>query len=216
MVSSSDGKGSGPPAPKNTRRVNIRIEPLHSKHFKELVPIVKEFLNSKHCLCCFPLGAEESVANFEKFQRKHPEKFGSAAVAVTEEDGTVVGFAQMLFENQPSILHKCKANEAYLEQLCVSSDARGMGVGTKLLKWCDDLAIERNCDFIGLEVIYNNPAVVLYERKGYIIQPKTECCLETLCSTAFLCCLIGPIICPAHSSAYFSHGSTHYMKKDLK
>ena len=221
MLSSSDGKRNGAVVEsKNTHNANnnnIRIEPLHSKHFKEVVPIVKEFFNSKHCCCCIPLGVDEGIAKYEKLQRKYPEKFAVAAVAVRVEDDTVVGFAQMLFENQPSYIHKCKPNEAYLEQLCVSSDARGMGVGTKLLKWCDDLAIERNCDFIGLEVIYNNPAIRLYQRKGYTIQPKNNTSyLEKFCVTTFFCCLLGPMICPAHSSSYCSWGLDHYMKKDLK
>ena len=207
MLSPSDGKSKG--------AATVRIEPLHSKHFKELVLITSEFLNSKHCLCCLPLGADEDVATFEKFQRRYPEKFAVGAVAVKEDDNTVVGYAQMLFENQPSHFHKCKANEAYLEQLCVSSDARGMGVGSKLLKWCDDLAIERNCDFIGLDVLYNNPAVGLYERKGYVIQPKSNC-IETCVSAVFICCLFGFIICPSSSPPYLNWGRGHYMKKDLK
>ena len=206
MLSSNESKG---------KVANVRIEPLHSRHFKEVVTITSEFLNSKHCLCCFPLGMDEDVGTYQKFERRYPEKFAVAAVAVREDDNTVVGFAQMLFENQPSPFHKCKANEAYLEEICVSSDARGMGVGSKLLKWCDDLAIERNCDFIGLDVLYNNPAVGLYQRKGYVIQPKTNC-VDTCCGIGFVAIFFGFLICPAGSPSYFNWGRAHYMKKDLK
>lgn len=55
-----------------------------------------------------------------------------------------------------------------LAMIAVSSEARGKGVGTKLLDYLNDLAIHDGFKRITLEVIDSNrKAIDLYKRKGY-------------------------------------------------
>ncbi|MTI88440.1 MAG: GNAT family N-acetyltransferase [Balneolaceae bacterium] len=54
-----------------------------------------------------------------------------------------------------------------IHDVAVHPDARGMGVGTKLLETVEREAEEMGCSKITLEVREDNPARRLYEKKGY-------------------------------------------------
>jgi len=59
-------------------------------------------------------------------------------------------------------------DELYLHSIVVSSETRGMGVGTILLKEIENFALKNNFKKIVLEVIDTNPrAKKLYESSGY-------------------------------------------------
>ncbi|BES64995.1 hypothetical protein SANA_14340 [Gottschalkiaceae bacterium SANA] len=59
-------------------------------------------------------------------------------------------------------------NELYIDSIGVSADARGRGVGTKLLEFAEELAHRKGCNTLSLHVMKENPkAKALYERLGY-------------------------------------------------
>ena len=54
-----------------------------------------------------------------------------------------------------------------IHDIAVHPDARGMGVGTKLIETVKNEAKELGCSKITLEVREDNPAQKLYEREGF-------------------------------------------------
>jgi ribosomal protein S18 acetylase RimI-like enzyme len=75
----------------------------------------------------------------------------------------------MLFERKPL------ANQFLLDGICVAEDARGLGVGTRLLEAARELAVGEGCEQIRLDVIDRNPrARALYERFGFQAMETTQ------------------------------------------
>lgn len=188
------------------------IVPVEQKHLVDVARIQRTFLNSKHMFCCIPLGVEEEEIKYQKMYSKYPLKQELAAVALVEDQ--VVGFIQLVKEGIPCDLHTCKHGEMHIESVAVDPASRGLGVGTKLLEWAEEMALENSCNFLSLGVIAGNPAIRLYERKGYVIQPQS--CISSLFTIFVMCLCFGPLICPAGSSPYWSCFRGHDMKKDLK
>ncbi len=61
-----------------------------------------------------------------------------------------------------------KPNEYIVSTISVSAEARGLGIGTKLMNAAEDLAKQRGKEFMSLAVIgENESARKLYERLGY-------------------------------------------------
>jgi len=171
-------------------QTSVTINVVEKKHLDDVVRIRADFLNSKHCCCIIPLGAG-SGSDLRKLYAKNPELMQVAAVASVPDKG-VVGFIQVRFEGMPCDLHTAKHGEAYINELCVDAEARGMGVGTALLNWAEELAKQRNSTFMSLSVISGNPAVGLYKRKGYIA--KKQSIFAIVGNFVGLCCLFGPLI----------------------
>jgi len=125
--------------------------------------------------------------------------------------GDLLGAAQLQFEGMEgnlslvsSFRHKCKPKECYLETIVVSEAARGKGIGSKLLKWCDEQALANECKEITLEVLAaNKGATALYERKGYVIDPKSDSFVDSFIEAACL----GVLFCRCTT--------THFMRKSL-
>jgi ribosomal protein S18 acetylase RimI-like enzyme len=64
--------------------------------------------------------------------------------------------------------HRPKADEVYVDGIAVSSAARGLGIGTRLLEATTAIARDEGKAFVRLDVIDTNPrAQALYERLGY-------------------------------------------------
>ena len=107
------------------------------------------------------------------------------------------------------IRHRCAPDEGYLEQIVVLDKMRGRGVGKRLLDWVDETCRARwvalpleaaapsggggtvealvhaapRTGRVTLGVVCGNPAILLYERHGYV--RKRECCM-TSCCVSFL------------------------------
>lgn len=190
----------------------VTVEVVQEKHFADLGRMQKDFLNSKFFCCCIPMGMGECEARVRQTYNKCPEMMKVAAVAIVED--RVVGFIQLVLHGMPCDLHKVEKGEAYVYMIAVDPDARGMGIGSKLLNWSEEIAKQRGCDKMSLHVLGGNKAIGLYERKGYSAQPAS-CCL--LASTfLFVCCFLGPRIRPSGSPAYWSYGKSIYMEKELE
>lgn len=82
---------------------------------------------------------------------------------VIQEDSRIVAMALYFFnwstwEGRPSL---------YLEDLIVSQDQRGKGLGLKLLKMLAKIAVEKNCKRFEWEVLdWNKPARDFYHNFG--------------------------------------------------
>ncbi len=64
--------------------------------------------------------------------------------------------------------HKPKRDEIYLDGIAVSAEARGQGIGTRLLAEITAVARAQGKRFVRLDVVDTNPrAQALYERVGY-------------------------------------------------
>jgi len=89
----------------------------------------------------------------------------SAEAVIAEVDGVAQGFA-LFFQNfstwtgRPGI---------YLEDLYVTPDARGVGVGTALLRHLAGIALDRGCGRFEWAVLdWNEPAIRFYRTMGAI------------------------------------------------
>ncbi len=196
----------------------IRIVTMTSDHIDGKMAVESEGFSSKRFCCCVPVLS--SRANYEKaFSSLNEEKLSFYGLAVDSSTGDVLGFVDLGFadlpgeHDMPSIIrHAYNLNgdggECYVEKLAVASNARGKGIGKKLLRWADEKAINRGCKWITLAVIHGNRAKGLYERHGFVTVKKDECeiCIES-CVTG--CCLGLPYfpetMCPG----------VYDMKKDL-
>mmetsp|Transcript_12769 Transcript_12769/g.15645 ORF Transcript_12769/g.15645 Transcript_12769/m.15645 type:complete len:206 (-) Transcript_12769:65-682(-) len=190
----------------------ITVTSLQEEHLSDVVRLRNSFLNSKHALCCIPLGWGETVTTLRKSFQKHPDVMKLFAVALM--DGEVMGFIQLILEGMPCDLHKVKPGEAYISMLAVDPAAQGMGCGSKLLLWAEEVGRRRGCKFMSLDVLAGNKARELYERKGYII--KSQSCGCNIVECLFLTSLFGLVICPAGSPPYVSYGRSYHMEKPLK
>jgi ribosomal protein S18 acetylase RimI-like enzyme len=162
----------------------------------------------KCCLCC-PLAEHPSGRGVIKYLKKNSDRLPCWGIAV-DGDGRLLGYVAMTFHPKSPMdgLHKTKPGEAYIDQVMVSSDARGRGVGTKLLEWAEALARERDAKVLSLEVLNGNPARRLYERFGLTEQPAgfcTRCCISPL----FICCF-------ASQHYGCSHWGSILMTKNLQ
>lgn len=192
------------------QKVAVRIETLNETHFAAVVELRNQFVGARKaacgvlsCACC-----PESQSDFSSPYRRHPENLQTSAVAVRESDGAIVGFVQMSEYGQSrgcfdEMLHTLSPHEMYIDMISVRSDARGQGVGSKLMKWCEEMARQRNAHELTLAVVNGNPARRLYERVGFVAE-KDSCC-DVLANYCVTWCFFG---CP-HSRC----GATEMIKK---
>ncbi len=86
-----------------------------------------------------------------------------AEVVLAEDDGRIVGFA-LFVTNYSTFLTK---PGIYLEDLFVRPDARGRGIGARLLAHLAELAVARGAGRLDWSVLtWNEPAIGFYERLG--------------------------------------------------
>ena len=87
----------------------------------------------------------------------------AAEAVIAERDGAPVGFA-LFFHNFSTWTGK---KGLYLEDLYVTPEARGSGVGRQLLKHLAAVAVERDCARFEWAVLdWNQPAIDFYTSQG--------------------------------------------------
>jgi len=71
--------------------------------------------------------------------------------------------------------YKPKRDEVYLENIAVSSDYRGQGVGKQLINFLEEFTLKHQKDVLSLQVIFENErAKSLYERLGFKVTKTTK------------------------------------------
>jgi ribosomal protein S18 acetylase RimI-like enzyme len=154
-------------------------------------------MSNKYFCCCIGTSIGELQKNTPEVYASYPDaKIAACGIAVDyggSNDGSVVGFCQLSLPGMPgdgdlpsALQHTCEADEAYIDQIVVGAEARGKGIGGRLLAWADQFVISWQLapiTKISLEVIHGNPAIRLYERHGYCVQDKdcVQRCCEAVC-----------------------------------
>ena len=84
-------------------------------------------------------------------------------------DGTPVGFA-LFFHNFSTFIGK---PGIYLEDLFVRPQARGRGIGRRLLAWLAHTTLERGCARLDWAVLdWNAPSIAFYRSVGAVAQDE--------------------------------------------
>lgn len=92
---------------------------------------------------------------------RHHLQSKTADVFVAELARTIIGYAIMFYRRTSTV--------GRLYSIAIMPEARGKGVGEKLVAACERAARARGCRTLQLEVHTNNAgAIRLYERLGYV------------------------------------------------
>jgi len=105
------------------------------------------------------------VARAESFLRARIEQADAVIFLLRDAAGLALGFTQLY----PCFSSVSTAPIWVLNDLYVSSEARGLGVGAGLLRHARDFAVATGALRIELSTAHtNSPAQRLYEREGYV------------------------------------------------
>jgi GNAT superfamily N-acetyltransferase len=86
-------------------------------------------------------------------------------------DGNPVGFA-LFFHNYSTFLGK---PGIYLEDLFVRPEARGRGIGKRLLAWLAQTTVERDCGRLEWSVLdWNEPSIGFYRSLGAVLKDEWQ------------------------------------------
>lgn len=96
------------------------------------------------------------------YMRSVVRRANAATWIAAEEDGTIAGFAIVLWEKRRGGIR------AYIETLEVRPELRGRGMGGELLRRCEESARAANVESIWLHVDSENDAAMrLYRSHGF-------------------------------------------------
>ncbi|GMI12414.1 hypothetical protein TrVE_jg10366 [Triparma verrucosa] len=185
---------------------SVQIVNPDDSQIEFVVQVQTDFLNSKHMCCLIPLGNCESVSEKTKqlnaVSKVSQTSVRSYAGLALDSSGRPLGYIQLKGHGMYCDMHKVKPGEVHVESLAVLPEARGKGVGRKLLQWGEDKAKADGCSLYSLAVLKGNPALRLYERFGFV--KKEADCVEACMANMFvLCCFGRPYgCCDQHFGAY--------------
>lgn len=173
---------------------DITIIPNTSKYYEDSVKIFNDSFMPKFCFVSKKLEKQKSfVYDFGVVNTKTEDKefialLGDKAVgllSLTYKEQKKVKFVpnlsnRELFEKyglfgilKASLLgmvmtYKPPKGELYIDNLGVSKESRGLGIGTKMLVFAEDFAISKGHQNLSLHVMKeNHRAKVLYEKFGF-------------------------------------------------
>jgi GNAT superfamily N-acetyltransferase len=107
-----------------------------------------------------------AVDSLDAADRKVEKTNGYRLVA--ERDGRIVGHIFLTFEQHAIFVREEKRDYAYVSELFVREEARGLGVVYALLKEAERLAIERGAGDLMIGVLVGNESAErAYERFGF-------------------------------------------------
>ena len=143
---------------KATNNDTPAIAELYREQFKEMAKLIPDFIKEGNQSTEF---IENTIANEE------------SDILVYENDGVVVGFILLQAKTRPDFSFMLSGKYCYIMDIIVTENHRGKGFGTALMNAAKDWAKERDCNFINLDVLVNNPyAIKLYEKLGF--SPKAQ------------------------------------------
>ena len=134
------------------------ISELYREQFREMSKLIPDFIKEGEQSTEF---IENTLANDE------------SDILVCEENGKVVGFILLQSKTRPDFDFMLPGKYCYIMDVIVTENFRGKGYGTALMNSAKEWAKERECSFINLDVLTNNPdAIRLYKTLGFI--PKAQ------------------------------------------
>ena len=134
------------------------ISELYREQFREMSKLIPDFIKE----------GDQSIEFL-----KNTISNDDSDILVYENDGTVVGFILLQAKLRPDFDFMLPGKYCYIMDIIVTENHRGKGFGTDLMNAAKDWAKERDCNFINLDVLSNNPgAIKLYEKLGFI--PKAQ------------------------------------------
>ncbi|KAL7474224.1 hypothetical protein ACHAW6_000209 [Cyclotella cf. meneghiniana] len=147
------------PTPMPLTSSGIRVEALTEPYFCGALDVYNKFVGAgrKRLCCLVPLTLPTSMLDFQiSFATENA--CSAIAVAVRESDDKVVGFVHMTDKSMDRefssrLMHSLKDGECYIESMCVLSEVRNQGIGTRLLEFCEAHARERSAQCITLGLL---------------------------------------------------------------
>ena len=134
------------------------IAELYREQFREMSKLIPDFIKEGDQSREF---LEKTISNEE------------SDILVYEHGGEVIGFVLLQAKTRPDFDFMLPGKYCYIMDIIVTGIHRGKGFGTALMIAAKNWAKERNCNFINLDVLVNNPgAIKLYEKLGFI--PKAQ------------------------------------------
>jgi GNAT superfamily N-acetyltransferase len=138
----------------------LTIRPVAEHEVPEVLKFIRELAVYEHL--------EHEVVVSEAALRAAlfgPRPYAEVAFACL--DGAPIGFA-LFFHNFSTFLGK---PGIYLEDLFVRPEARGLGVGKRLLAWLARTTLERGCSRLDWAVLdWNEPSIGFYRGLGAVAQ----------------------------------------------
>ncbi len=113
---------------------------------------------------------------YKEYTRKKVTKLIRRAIENNKRDiyiakkgqDTVVGLVEIQFKTIEDNIELLDKEYIEINSLVVNSDYRSEGVGTKLLKFVDGLAVEYEKEYVELKVFdFNDSAITFYEKNGF-------------------------------------------------
>ena len=143
---------------KATNNDILAISELYCEQFRGMAKLIPDFIKEGNQSTEF---IENTIANEE------------SDILVYENAGIVVGFILLQAKIRPDFQFMLPGKYCYIMDIIVTENNRCKGFGTALMNAAKDWAKERDCNFINLDVLVNNPgAIKLYEKLGFI--PKAQ------------------------------------------
>ncbi len=145
-----------------TEAITIRPATEHD------VPLIKGFIRD---LAVYERLEHEMVATDEDLRKTLFGERRYAEVVFACVDGEPVGFA-LFFHNYSTFLGK---PGIYLEDLFVRPEARGRGIGKRLLAWLAQATVERDCGRLEWSVLdWNEPSIAFYRNLGAVLKDEWQ------------------------------------------
>ena len=92
-------------------------------------------------------------------------------VFVIEDGGVIQGYATLFVDMRDDCIHIAR-KRCYVDHFAVKQEFRGQGIGSKLMQFIREYALENDCTAIELGVWYENyDAVNFYGKNGFV--PRT-------------------------------------------
>lgn len=143
---------------KATNKDITAISELYREQFREMAKLIPDFIKE----------GEQSNEFLEKTVSDD-----NSDIFVYENEGEIVGFILLQAKTRPDFDFMLPGKYCYIMDIIVTENHRGKGFGTALMNAAKAWAKGRDCSFVNLDVLVNNPgAIKLYEKLGFI--PKAQ------------------------------------------
>jgi ribosomal protein S18 acetylase RimI-like enzyme len=138
----------------SAKHVTVRLTRKHEDEY------LKKWLQEPEVLRWFPMTDEREIDDAVKFWMSFVPM---GACLTAEWNGVPCGMANLYIPIYKKTVHQC------LFSIIVSEMYRNKGVGRSLLEQLEKLAKEQfHIELLHLEVYAGNPAVHLYEKRGFV------------------------------------------------